>query len=218
MVKKKKLISIGEKINKKLPKFQYMGIIKLKYKDFINLKKYFKKINYPKIDFTSCYTKITDKHYKKVVKNLIASFPKNKFDIICVETTYRNQSKKGDFIIKFDSGKILSVSLKSYKKGFNSIQLCSGTWNSFLVRFFLDKNENTSPGMYVDTKCKAFRGASISKRDEYIKQNFPEDLSCKILANFHELDEIHKRRQGSLHYRQWRTKKGYATCQGCNLS
>ena len=53
LVKKKKLISIGQKIKKKLPKFQYMGIIKLKYKDFINLKKYFKKIDYPKIDFTS---------------------------------------------------------------------------------------------------------------------------------------------------------------------
>ena len=50
---KKKLISIGQKIKKKLPKFQYMGIIKLKYKDFINLKKYFKKINYPKVDFTT---------------------------------------------------------------------------------------------------------------------------------------------------------------------
>lgn len=53
LVKKKKLISIGQKIKKKLPKFQYMGIIKLKYKDFINLKKYFKKVDYPKIDFTS---------------------------------------------------------------------------------------------------------------------------------------------------------------------
>ena len=53
LVKKKKLISIGQKIKKKLPKFQYMGIIKLKYKDFINLKKYFKKINYPKVDFTT---------------------------------------------------------------------------------------------------------------------------------------------------------------------
>ena len=53
LVKKKKLISIGQKIKKKLPKFQYMGIIKLKYKDFINLKKYFRKIDCTKIDFTS---------------------------------------------------------------------------------------------------------------------------------------------------------------------
>ena len=52
-IKKNKLISIGEKIKKRLPKYQYMGIIKLKYKDFVNLKKFFKKIEDPKIDFTS---------------------------------------------------------------------------------------------------------------------------------------------------------------------
>ncbi len=52
-VKRNKLISIGEKIEKKLPKYQYMGIIKFKYKDFINLKRFFKKIDNPKIDFTN---------------------------------------------------------------------------------------------------------------------------------------------------------------------
>ena len=40
---KNKLISIGGKITKKLPKYQYMGILKLKYTDFINLKKFLKK-------------------------------------------------------------------------------------------------------------------------------------------------------------------------------
>ena len=52
-IKKNKLISIGGKITKKLPKYQYMGILKLKYADFINLKKFFKKINNSKIDFTN---------------------------------------------------------------------------------------------------------------------------------------------------------------------
>ena len=51
-IKKNKLISIGKKINLKLPKYQYMGIMKFTFNDFIKLRKYFKKINDPKIDLT----------------------------------------------------------------------------------------------------------------------------------------------------------------------
>ena len=47
------LISIGKKITNKLPKYQYMGIIKFKKEDFYKLKKFFKKIKNPMIDFTS---------------------------------------------------------------------------------------------------------------------------------------------------------------------
>ena len=52
-IKSNKIISIGEKIIKKLPKSQYMGIIKLRSKDFLKLKKFFKQINNKKIDMTS---------------------------------------------------------------------------------------------------------------------------------------------------------------------
>lgn len=52
-VKNNKLISIGNIIKKKLPRYQYMGIIKLKSKDFFVLKNFYKKINNKKIDFTS---------------------------------------------------------------------------------------------------------------------------------------------------------------------
>lgn len=48
-----KLISIGEKITKKYPKYQFMGLMKIIYKDFFLMKKYFNKINNKKIDFTS---------------------------------------------------------------------------------------------------------------------------------------------------------------------
>jgi len=51
--KKNNLISIGGKIKKKLPKYQYMGIIKLLKKDFFKLKNFYNKINNKKIDFTS---------------------------------------------------------------------------------------------------------------------------------------------------------------------
>ena len=52
-IKNNCLISIGRKITNKLPKYQYMGIIKFKKKDFYKLKKFFKKIKNTNIDFTS---------------------------------------------------------------------------------------------------------------------------------------------------------------------
>jgi len=54
IVKKNKLFEIGTKLNKtKLPKYQFMGIIKLKKKSFKKCYEYFKKINNKKIDMTS---------------------------------------------------------------------------------------------------------------------------------------------------------------------
>jgi choline kinase len=52
-IKYNKIISIGDKIIKSPPKYQYMGIIKLKSKDFLKLKKFFKKNNNNQIDMTS---------------------------------------------------------------------------------------------------------------------------------------------------------------------
>lgn len=68
VVKNNKLISIGQKIGKKLPKYQYMGIIKFKLKDFIRLKKFFFKIKKPKIDFTT----FLDMSIKEKIINLKA--------------------------------------------------------------------------------------------------------------------------------------------------
>ena len=45
--------SIGQKIKNKLPKYQFMGILKLNKKKFFDLKIFYKKINDKKIDFTS---------------------------------------------------------------------------------------------------------------------------------------------------------------------
>jgi|TARA_B100001063_G_scaffold245313_1_gene280649 hypothetical protein len=53
IVKKKMLLSIGGKILKNLPKYQYMGIMKIRNLDFLKLRNFYKKINNQKIDFTS---------------------------------------------------------------------------------------------------------------------------------------------------------------------
>lgn len=51
--RKNKIITIGTKIKDKLPQYQFMGIIKLNYKDFLVLFNFYKKINNKKIDFTN---------------------------------------------------------------------------------------------------------------------------------------------------------------------
>ena len=51
-VRGSKVIRIGEKIKKKMPKYQFMGLIKIMNKDFLKLKKFYKKID-KNIDFTS---------------------------------------------------------------------------------------------------------------------------------------------------------------------
>tara|TARA_B100000035_G_C21021744_1_gene564349 strand:- start:472 stop:1194 length:723 start_codon:yes stop_codon:yes gene_type:complete len=52
ITKNNKIISIGEKIKKRMPKYQFMGLMKIMNKDFFKLKKFYKKLN-KNIDFTS---------------------------------------------------------------------------------------------------------------------------------------------------------------------
>ena len=71
VVKNNQLISIGGKIKKKFPKFQFMGLMKIVNKDFLIMEKFFREINNTKIDFTS--------FLDLIVKN-------NKLNISCVKT------------------------------------------------------------------------------------------------------------------------------------
>ncbi len=70
-IKKDKLINIGGKIVKKFPNYQFMGLIKIVYNDFLAMEKIYKKISNLKIDFTS--------FLDQIVRN-------NKFNISCVKT------------------------------------------------------------------------------------------------------------------------------------
>ena len=67
LVKNNVLLSIGGTINKNFPKYQYMGIFKLKRKNYFNLKKFFVKIKNPKIDMTN-FLNTSIKHYKLKLK------------------------------------------------------------------------------------------------------------------------------------------------------
>ncbi len=72
-VSKEKIKNIGNKIEGKLPKFQYMGILKIERKTFYKLEKFYKKMNNKKISLThfineTIKAKITNYKYS-VIKN-----------------------------------------------------------------------------------------------------------------------------------------------------
>lgn len=64
--KKNILKNIGGRIKKKLPRYQYMGIIKILKKDFFKLKSFYKKNNDKKIDFTSFINLAIKNHILKL--------------------------------------------------------------------------------------------------------------------------------------------------------
>ena len=52
-IKNKKIYAIGGKIQNKLPKLQFMGLIKILKKDFFNMARLYKKLNNKNIDMTN---------------------------------------------------------------------------------------------------------------------------------------------------------------------
>lgn len=69
LVNKNKIIEIGTKIKDKIPNYQYMGILKFSYIDFLKLYDYYKKIENQMIDMTSflnlaIHNKIIEIFYK----------------------------------------------------------------------------------------------------------------------------------------------------------
>ena len=114
----------------------------------------------------SVYKTNIDSIVEKFFSNIISKFPGQKFDIIDVEREYRDLKLKGDFVIEFENGTRISFSLKNYKKGFNRIQLCSGTWHSFLNNFLF---ESSGVGMFIDPfNGDRFKGSNREYRDGLI--------------------------------------------------
>lgn len=72
--KKNQVISIGQKLKSKFPKYQYMGIIKFNKIEFLKLKKFFKLLNNKKIDFTTFLDRAIQ---EKIIK--LNFFPTNRY-------------------------------------------------------------------------------------------------------------------------------------------
>lgn len=134
----------------------------------------------------SDYKKNLDLCCSKFVDELVKKYP-CRMDIINVEAEYRNKGLKGDFVIKLETDEEISVSLKNYKCGYDSIQLGSGTWHSFINGCVLD--EACGPGMYLDRETgKRFKAQkkSLKQRDKnYILMGHES-----ILEDMNEIDNI----------------------------
>ena len=116
-------------------------------------------------------------------ENLKNCYPDSKFDFVDVEKEYRNLKKKGDFVIEIENVGSKSVSLKAYKKDIKRIQVCSGTFNSFITNFCFDKK---GVGTYWAQDGGSFHGKDVEKRDGEI-----EKLGLSnILPDLHKLDKI----------------------------
>lgn len=100
-------------------------------------------------------------------QDLIAKYPGRKFDVVDVEKEFRDLKLKGDFAIYFSEDDYISFSLKNYKNGFDRIQLCSGTWNSFLNCLLF---ESAGVGMFINPITKQrFKGSNRAVRDQLIE-------------------------------------------------
>lgn len=115
----------------------------------------------------SVYKENIDAVVDSFFQNLISKYPDRKFDVVDVEKEFRDLKLKGDFAIYFSEDDCVSFSLKNYKNGYDRIQLCSGTWNSFLNNFLF---ESAGVGMFIDPITKQrFKGSNRTFRDQLIE-------------------------------------------------
>ena len=116
----------------------------------------------------SVYKENIDAVVDKFFADLLAKYPGRKFDFVDVEREFRDKKLKGDFIVQFEDQSYISFSLKNYKKGFNRIQLCSGTWHSFLNNFLF---ESAGVGTFIDPYTQeVFQGCDREYRDDLIEK------------------------------------------------
>tara|TARA_B100001063_G_C16648600_1_gene494699 strand:- start:160 stop:924 length:765 start_codon:yes stop_codon:yes gene_type:complete len=96
-IKKKKVISIGQKIVSKLPKFQFMGLIRINLKDYKKMYKFYKSLKNRKIDMTNFLNLVIEKN---VINLYFFKTSKFWFEIDNVRDAKVANSKKIQKIIK----------------------------------------------------------------------------------------------------------------------
>ena len=131
------------------------------------------------------YVSMYNLHLPTWIEKLIVKYPNTKFGFTDVEAEFRNQKKKGDFEMEMvgETNDTKSVSLKAYSLGITRIQVCSGTFNSFITNFLFTSD---GVGMFLSKDGERFRGSNIDKRDYYIEQLGYVNMLDKL----HELDTI----------------------------
>jgi len=128
----------------------------------------------------SIYKENIDAIVEGFYSDLVNEYPNKKFDFVDVEKEFRDKKWKGDFIIQFEDESYVSFSLKNYKKGFDRIQLCSGTWHSFLNNFLF---KSAGVGTFIDPYTQeVFQGCDYDRRDSLVDRLGYSDL--KNVYNF----------------------------------
>jgi len=128
----------------------------------------------------SIYKENIDAIVEGFYSDLVNEYPNKKFDFVDVEKEFRDKKWKGDFIIQFEDEDYVSFSLKNYKKGFDRIQLCSGTWHSFLNNFLF---KSAGVGTFIDPYTQeVFQGCDYERRDSLVDRLGYSDL--KNVYNF----------------------------------
>lgn len=114
----------------------------------------------------SDYKENVDKVAKQLVHDLSTHFLGLRFNFVDVEKDNRDRKKKGDLEIRFSDRNPISISVKNYKNGYERIQICSGTWNSFLNNFLFIPD---GVGMFIDpNNGERFSGSDRERRDSLI--------------------------------------------------
>lgn len=90
-----RLISIGNRINNKMPKYQFMGVLKMKKNSFYILRRFYKSINNKKIDMTTFIDKsIQEKKINfKIIKYKRSWFEIDTYNDLKTTSKILNQKK-----------------------------------------------------------------------------------------------------------------------------
>ena len=117
--------------------------------------------------FYDLYEASLHAHLPGFIDRLVAQMPGEAFDFLNVEAEARNAGRKEDFLIELRSGDPIRVSLKNYRASAQRPQVCSGTYNSFIVNFLLESAGG--PGMvFHPLTGEAFHGAKRVTRDDAV--------------------------------------------------
>ena len=134
--------------------------------------------------YKKSYYKNCVKWTPRFVSELIDTFPNSTFNVFNVEKEYRDKNMKGDFAIVVDGEKTLSFSLKNYKGGVKRPQVCSGTFNSFIMNILF---KSDGVGMFVDPINESRFNGKGTERDLVVHNNYGSGI-VDILRSLDKLN------------------------------
>lgn len=127
----------------------------------------------------------------KFVSELIDTFPNSTFNIFDVEKEYRDKNMKGDFIIVVtdnNKSEVISFSLKNYNGSVKRPQVCSGTYNSFVMNILF---ESDGVGMFINPIDGSRFCGSGPKRDLVVEKNYGMSV-VETLRDLNKLQDTMK--------------------------